>query len=294
VATDGGDTNQPQTIIWKTVTLKFGATAQGINNANTRLIWQGGSVDGAGSIPTNLFLNSGQSPGNFIQMTGVDLSALAANTIIAANKNGDVYQFINCKLGTTYSLVGSITSYRSCVVDMIISDNTTKNYNHERHTGEGDLTTETTNVVSGGANDGVTAFSWKVATNANPTYGFPFECFTRTVWNDTTGASKTLSVEILNSATTLKDNEIWVDVEYLNSASFPTVAFATSASNVLAPGANIATSAAVWDTTGISTPIAQKLTSAAFTPQMKGYIRYTVRVAKASKTIWVDPRATIA
>ena len=48
----------------------------------------------------------------------------------------------------------------------------------------------------------------------------------------------------------------------------------------LAAAANITTSTATWTTTGLTTPVKQKI-AITFTPQMKGYFRIVFKVAKA-------------
>lgn len=114
------------------------------------------------------------------------------------------------------------------------------------------------------------------------------------VWNDTTGSSKTLTIEILHdNATALKDNEVWVDAIYLGSSSYPLGTLVSDGASFVATAANQTTSSATWTTTGMSNPNKQKL-SVTFTPQLKGFVIARVIVAKASYTLYVDPVATIS
>jgi hypothetical protein len=52
-------------------------------------------------------------------------------------------------------------------------------------------------------------------------------------------------------------------------------------------------STATWTTTGLTTPNTQKL-EVTFTPQKKGLVQARVVLAKASKTIYVDSKLTVA
>jgi hypothetical protein len=112
-------------------------------------------------------------------------------------------------------------------------------------------------------------------------------------WNDTTGSAITATVEILHdSATALTDKEVWLEVMYLGTSGYPLGSFATDTVDVLATAANQASSSATWTTTGMANPNKQAL-SVTFTPQEKGYIVATVRLAKASKTVYVCPKIDI-
>ena len=102
-------------------------------------------------------------------------------------------------------------------------------------------------------------------------------------------------MEVLyDSATNLKDDEIWVEVRYL-SASASTLGATASDSKAtpLTTAADQTTSGSTWTTTGLSTPNKQKL-GATFTPQQKGYVYARVHLAKASTTVYVDPKITLS
>ena len=65
-----------------------------------------------------------------------------------------------------------------------------------------------------------------------------------------------------------------------------------SKTDILATGADQAASSVTWTTTGLTNPNKQAL-SVSFTPQMKGPVTATVYLALPSKTVYVDPVATI-
>lgn len=159
----------------------------------------------------------------------------------------------------------------------------------------GSIKSETTIVRTGGATDGTTAVSWKMASSANARYPTVLlVSFERAVWNSTTGSSVTATVEIVTDGVTLKDDECWIEVEYLGNGSYPLGTWINDAKvDVLAAAANQASSSETWTTTGLTTPVKQKL-YVTFTPQEAGYIVWRVVLAKASATVYVDPYLTVA
>jgi hypothetical protein len=175
-------------------------------------------------------------------------------------------------------------------------DSGTTNYRLWIETYAGSIKSETTLVKTGGASDGTTALSWKLTTtaNANETIA-PLITDDMAIWIDSTGSTKTISVDILhNSATALTDAEVWLEIDYLGSSAQP---LGTPASDkratVLTTAANQTTSSATWTTTGMTNPIKQKL-EVTFTPNMKGFVYARVCLAKASYTIYVDPEPVIS
>lgn len=181
-------------------------------------------------------------------------------------------------------------------MDVIGCHSTTNVRRDERYQYQGTLTTETTIIRTGGASDGTTAFSWKIVPTVNNKRDFPFETFEGTLWNTATGAAKTLTVHTVCDNVTLTDAEVWLEVEYLASSATPVSSLLTDANaTVLTTAANQATSTETWTTTGLVTPVRQKL-EVTFTPQMAGPIRWKVKVARATATpaIYVCPKADLA
>jgi hypothetical protein len=160
----------------------------------------------------------------------------------------------------------------------------------------GDIVSETTLIRTGGASDGTTGLSWKMTTTADGEFpGLVLRSPEIVQWNDTVGSSKTVTVEILHdSVTNLKDDEIWLEIEYLGSSSAPLGSNANDRkTNLLATGSDQTTSSAAWTTTGLTNPNKQKL-QVTFTPQTKGYVHARVVSAKASYTLYVDPLLVIS
>ena len=274
-------------------TFSFGAVGQTINPARQAgFCWRNtaSAVIGA-AVPTNL-ISPIDYPGEIV-LEGVDLSALGSGkTLIAAASCYAHVAMIDCKLGASVTVAATPGGPGGGSVDLTRCDSGTVTSRHERHHYCGTQKIETTIIRSGGASDGTTGISWNVTTTANSKWVSPFECFPISIWNDTTGSSVTATIEIVNDGVTLKNDDIWIDVEYLGDSGSPLASVATSTkANNLAAGTNITTSTASWTTTGLTTPIKQKI-AVSFTPQLKGYYRAYVKMAKATKTVYVDPLVT--
>lgn len=272
-------------------TLEFGATGNGIGQCGN-LVWKNtpNALVGA-TFPTTLF--AGTNP-TLAQLDGVDLSALGSGKTIFGVTVGCGRNFIkNCKLGSSVTISGT-QPIGNGPIDLLISDSADTHNRQERYSAQGTLSTETTIVRTSGASDGDTSIAWKVITTTSAKWGHPFECFEMGIWNTAVGSSKTATVEIVNDGTTLQDDDIWMDVEYLGTSGSPLASKAsTRSADVLNAGTNLTTSGATWTTTGLSSPVKQYM-QATFTPQEIGMIRIKVYVAKASKTIYIDPKITIA
>lgn len=253
------------------------------------------------ALPTTLFnnLTGTWATGGSIYFDGCDLSAFGSGkTLIGAfSATASYQQLLNCKLGASVTIAATPTTPAGQKTDVISSDSAAGASRQERYVYEGTLTTETTVVRTGGASDGTTPYSHKIVTTANSSWVNPFEGFQITKENVVQDAfsnnSITATIEIINDGTTLNTNDIWVEAEYMNGASFPQAARISSGVDVLSAGSAVPTSTAAWTTTGITTPVKQKL-QVTFTPLTNGLIRFVVKVAKVSQTLWIDPRVTLS
>jgi hypothetical protein len=276
-------------------TMSFSAVGQMIAPSQGGFFWTNSAATAAlagAAVPTTLFTLA--SSACQIVCSGLDLSAAGAGkTLIAASFRFAGTKLVNCEIGASVTVAVAPVGIGASQ-DMIACNSTTNAARNERYRYQGTLTTETTIVRTGGASDGTTAYSWKIATTANNERDFPFETFEGALWNSTTGSSKTLTVHTVTDNVTLTDAEIWLEVEYLGSSATPVTTLITDANaTVLTTAANQATSTEAWTTTGLATPVYQKL-SVTFTPEMAGPIRWRVKVAKASTTVYICPKAELA
>lgn len=275
--------------------VSFGSTSQGLRVSGAGVfVWNGGAIASGSSAVTALFATAGAN-GSRVAVSGVDLSNGAAGMNIFTAGNNDYGVIRNCKLPASWS--GSLTTgtiQTAARYEMFNCDSSDTNYRLWIADFTGAITSETTVVRTGGASDGTTSLSWKMVTNANAEYPLLFLATPEVVqWNETTASAITATVEIVTDNVTLTDEECWLEVQYLGTSGTPLGSFITDAkADVLATAANQTSSSVTWTTTGLGTPVKQKL-SVTFTPQEKGFIHAVVKVAKASATVYVDPLLTI-
>jgi hypothetical protein len=242
------------------------------------------------NIPTTLLQNWGIQRG---RISGVDLSNMGSGkTIVGQGANAGSTVLVNCKLDAAATITPN-PSQPSHAVDVFGCNSSANVQRNERYMRAGTLTTETTIVRTAGATDGTTPYSWKIVANSDNRYDMPFKTFDGVVWNDSTGSSKTLTIHIITNNVTLTDEDIWLEVDYLGSSGTP-ISTRTSDTMVLlgTPANQTSDSGEAWTTTGLGTPLKQKL-ECTFTPQLKGPIRWRVCMSKTSTTVYVCPKADL-
>ena len=155
----------------------------------------------------------------------------------------------------------------------------------------GQQTVETTIVRTGGASDGTTAIAWKIVTTADSEKEAPYEALPISLWNDTTGSPKTLTLQgIWGGGAVPNNDDIWMEVEYLGTSGFPIVSKVSSGrATPLTAGSAIPAGSGTWG--GSTTKFAMSVT---FTPAMKGPVTVYVKAALPSSTFYVDPKPVIS
>lgn len=272
--------------------MSFGGTSANVLIQNTcQLLWRDTVSALQGTIPTTLF--SASSTG-FVVCDGIDLSgAGSGKTLFGASASALQARLINCKLNAAVT-VGAVPTILGCSIDTIISDSSATMYNGGRIQYGGTQTIDTANFLNGGASDGVNSYSWKIVSSANANLNGWFEAFQMAVWNPNTGGTVNATVQIINDGTTLTNADIWVEFEVMDQSGAPLATLHTTGlADPLAVSANLTTSAVTWTTSGISSPVKQLMT-VAVTPTIAGWIRGTVKMAKPSKILWVDPEIVLS
>lgn len=270
------------------------AVTQIFSASNGSVRVTGGAVIDAPAI--SLFINA-QSGVDF-KADNFDMSVLPSTVNLAAGSNVNaICVFTNCRTPTSWTGAPNSSALAQAQnVSMFNCDNADTNYKLWIEGYAGSIRDETTLVRTGGATDGTTAIAWKMVSNANAN-----EPLSRLVspemaiWNETTGASKTVTVEILHdSSTALTDAEIWLEVDYLGTSGVPLgVRASDQRATIMTTPADQASSSATWTTTGMSNPNKQKL-EVTFTPQEKGFFVGRVALAATSKTVYVDPELAVS
>lgn len=292
-----GSTNRNIRFLLEGAEIRFGNAGQGFQMYCASLSIKDGAL--AGSAITE-FIKAVSAVAVDVDVSGLDMSSGAASmNLLAANLNGvGQLKFDSCKMPASWTggiVSGSMLAQSGLKTMMINCDSADTNYRLITAGWGAGLNTETAVYRTGGASDGVTPISWRIATNTNTTYPLiNFDAPPITLWNETTGSAITATIHILTDGVTLKDDEAWLEIMYLDDAGFPIGALVSDERpSQLAAAADQDASTATWTTTGITTPVKQKL-SVTFTPQGKGFIQAKVRVAKPSTTIYVCPQLEVA
>lgn len=275
---------------------KYGNTSQ-VTYIFGKVQITGGSIVSGSSTPSYIFNLNTSGERCYLVVESFDFSNFSSSvslTNTAASPAKAVFR--NCKLPASWSgsLSNATPSNSMARVELHNCDSADTNYRMIIQDYTGTIITETTIVRSGGASDGTTSISWKLVSTANAEYPLLMLDTPEIVrWNDTIGSSITVTVEVITDNVTLTDDECWIEVQYLGTSGVPlgTVVRDCKA-NVLATAANQTTSSATWTTTGLTTPTKQRL-AVSFTPQEKGFIHAVVKLAKASATVYVDPKLTV-
>lgn len=286
-------------IRWLNVDWDPGRDNHVIRLRNADFEWNGGVVGGT-PLAGPIFSFGATGRGGVARVSGVNFSACTTGVIFSAVASGvGSYTMSGCKVPASWS--GDVYNgdpppgFRA---QMINCDGGDTNYRLWVKENSGSIRDETTIVRTGGASDGTTPLSWKMATNANANYLNVLTSPPIAIWNDTTGSSKTATIEIITDNVTLTNAEAYVTLEYLGTSGFPLTLFASddvagdNSGNILATPASQASSSETWTTTGLTTPVKQKL-SVTFTPQEKGFLYAVVHLVKASTTVYVDPVITV-
>lgn len=300
-----GSTSTASDIVLINTTVSFGATGDNIKVAS-HLSWVGGGLLAGAAIPTTLF-QAGVANQMGIDLDGVDLH-LFTGTIFGATGDRALFTMTNCRLNASLTAVAAApTASAGGVSYLVNSDSGTLNYRLEKYDYAGVQTTDAVHVKTdlAGATDGTTPVSHRVVTTANANYQSPFQMIDIVCWVDSAGTSHTATFEVLTDNVILTNADIHVEANYIGSASFPQASIASSGpATPLTTPANLATStggtagaAATWGLTGFSAAGANakpQSMSVTFTTQMKGPVRFKIKVAKPSLTVYVDPNPTIA
>lgn len=274
--------------------IRFGNASQGVQVNNGSVTIEDGAL--AGSAITE-FIKSMAAPAD-VSVAGLDMTtgAAAMNLIASLSYPIGTIRFNKVKAPTSWSgsLMATPPTHGCLRATAINVDSASTNYKMQAVGYNGSMRQEATIVRTGGATDGATPISWRMATGSQYYPLTSFESLPIELWNETTGSALTVTAQVLTDGVTLKDDEAWIEIEYLDSTGSPLGGMATDEkANQLAAGADQATSSASWTTTGITTPITQQL-SVTITPQKKGTIRAVVKLARSSTVMYLCPKIEIA
>lgn len=288
---------------WKNCDVRFANASQKVANVNGPFRWDGGSLESGGTSPANLFQGyaATSSRGGQSLVSGVDLTNADAGVNLAIGSADGAHSFVfrNMRLPASWSgsvMSGSATTENALSAEMWNCDGSDTNGRWQTCDNSGFCRSETTIVRTGGASS-----SMCISAAANAEYPL-LVCYSPEIvkYNSAVGGALTLTVEVVHDSQgsgtsgALTDAEAWLEVQYLGTSGVPLGSFITDAkASFLASAADQTSSSETWTTTGLTTPVKQKL-AVTFTPQEAGYIHALVAVAKASAVVYADRKITVS
>lgn len=297
----GSGSSQLERIVrWENCDIAFSEFRQFIQVAGATFQWLGGGTLVGTSTPTGNGLVGCYDGGRFgkADISGVNLSGFASGLVLCTNQAAIDATYRNVRLPSAWSTSTAITSTPSQLgskLSLYNCDSVDTNYELSILRYEGTISEEVIVIRAGGANNGTTNLSYKLVSTANAEYpNITLDTPEIVRWNDTIGTPITVSVETLTDNVTLTNEQCWIEVQYLGTSGFPISSFISDAkADVLTTATNQDTSTATWVTTGITTPVRQRL-SVTFTPQERGFLHAVVKLARPSTTVYVDPKITVS
>lgn len=239
----------------------------------------------------------------------VDLSAMCAGAtsrylIQDGSSSMAIYLFKRCKFpsGAGFAIQNrasyqmtefGVGSYPRLIIDQCSSGTSlTVTETHDRW---GDTIKEATLIKTGGASDGTAGFAFKMVSTSLAKDGLHSAHASPVIAGVLDVAtSQTVTVDCLvDSATNLQNDEVWMEISYPKNAGDVLGARATDRFTPLDTPADHASSTATWTTTGMSNPNEFKL-EITFDPGQVGPYEIRVFLSKPSTTIYVDPKPAFA
>jgi hypothetical protein len=232
--------------------VQFGNASQGFNTSlgTWELEWINTPSAVIGAIlPSTLFmaLNS-TGYGMLTTCRGVDLSAITGTLVAAYGNTTGRALFDSCRIAgaaVRYATPGTGNNTGDIVELVNCYDGT--NVLNERHTSAGDITTDRSTTLTGGAQDDIGAYSLKLVSSARSDKSvLTLDCFAFDVENTAIGVAKTATVEIVSSLS-LNNDDISLLLEYMGTAGNPVASFVSSLpTNVLTTPAVLTSSSNTW------------------------------------------------
>jgi hypothetical protein len=257
--------------------VKFAHASQTISTAP--FFWSGGKIDPTGVIPTQLFVTNIAPINEAFENLDWTAFGAASNLSNTLSQGIAVLRAIKMppawagQFNTNFPYPAGLQAYHN-----VGSTDDASNYELKRFFGT--IVEETTIVKDG------ELLSERIVTTSGAQYpGQPCDTQFFMVWNDA-ASEKTVSVDLLrDSVVNLTNKDVVLEVSYPNVAGNVFGARATSGPGHFASASDLAASLAVWTTTGMANPRAQRV-SVTITPTRAGWLIGRLRIFKASATVY--------
>ncbi len=249
------------------------------------------AIDGGATV-TTMFILTTWAQAQFI---GCDFSNTTCTNIVAVSSSSlpnSFFKFIGCKLPTFTNVTTGAWTNTYGHVELIDCATNDVHYNYLKDNYMGRV--EMVNSIYQDASNGSDGLSLKMVASANVTALNPLESPPISYFNNALTAMTT-TVEVVSNNVTFTDAELWQETlaKVTSGFALATLNVADRVANVLATPAAQTSSSVVWTGTGAFSPeVKQKLVSGSFTPAEVGMIQTTVKLAKASATVYVSQKIT--
>lgn len=275
-----------------------GGTTSIISLGSTgRFRWRGGTLLHSGTQPTALFDGLDRNSDAWIE--GVDLSSITSALVDISHSADALISFHHCTLNSSVSITTGTIINPGFKVLAVGCDDTTGNklYRLFYQDYYGSIVDDDAIFRDDGAKDpDGNNISWKMVTTGNAKeFSESMESPPITAWVDSTG-SKTFTVHLdWDNATSIEDDEIWLDVEALEDSASPESTFSNDRTvDVLATPAAQTTSTEAWTGTGGFSNEQKRKLEVTRTINRVGPVICRVHLAKPSVTVYVDPKVEVS
>jgi hypothetical protein len=308
-----------------TMTLTGGGTIANGGNHGTSVKWINCNVDLSAGTAVGVSVNFGVFEGKFEWLGGTYTCRATQTSLFngAATEptficrgvtfSGTVTNIFTTTSSTTFSraqfigcVAPSFTNYVSTALGVILGRIEFENFvagtlsapalsPHRIEDSRGTIAATTGKYRTGGANDGEQAneYSWEMISNTGAGDFISWlESPLMVAWI-ADGAGQTLTVYVASGGT-LQDDEVWIEVFSPSEAGTPTALAKLQSTRALAlatPADLTTDGSSTW--TGAGTTTKQKIT-VNLAPTISGPVTVRLFLAKASTTMYVDPKLEIA
>jgi hypothetical protein len=225
---------------------------RGLRIAGARTVWRGGSFTTAGSKEV-VRADTGCAPCDVL-FDGVDFSGVTGPNFwqlgTSTTMTTILAQFVRCKLPSATFLQQSGSAIGYPENQWYACDNGTDLQSHGKANPKGIMAENKVLVRTGGATDGLAAYSDSMITTSICAFAYPFVSLPFDIWNATTGSARTLTVYgIANSATVPTNADIWPEMRYFGDAASLNGSLAYGgAANIISAGMNwTVDTVSAWD-----------------------------------------------
>lgn len=275
--------------LFKDCTFKFGAVGQAFSVRVGLHQIINGTFAATGSVPTVLIKGNTATQGN-LTIRDSNLNAVTTTLADISTATRVNIELDYCRLGAGVTMTtGAVVGWGGMTFKLHNCDSTTTNYRFYEANYWGVIQQSTSVFRASGFTNGTTPQSGQIVTNSVTSFYSPYISPEMVIWHDTTGVVLA-PVLYLTCASSLTNADVYVEWEYMGSASFPigTSDITSRAASVFASTTALTTDSTSTWTGGLGNNY--KISPTNFTPNMKGPVKARIYVIKASTTLNFDLR----